>query len=55
VKITFIRWKEKEITVLIKSSIPVFKPDKVEIRPYLRRGTIEEPELEIETEDEEIE
>ncbi len=54
-KITFIRWKEKELVVLIKTSIPVFKPDKVEIRPYLRKGTIEEPELEIEIEEEETE
>jgi hypothetical protein len=50
---TFIKWNEKEITVLIKTSIPVFKPDRVEIRPYLRKGTIEEPELEIELEGEE--
>lgn len=53
VKMTFIKWNEKEITVLIKTSIPVFKPDRVEIRPYLRKGTIEEPELEIELEGEE--
>jgi len=55
VKITFTRWKEKEIMVLIKTSVPVFKPDKVEIRPYLRKGTIEEPEMEIEVEEEETE
>ena len=53
VKMTFIKWDDKEITVLIKTSIPVFKPDRVEIRPYLRKGTIEEPELEIELEGEE--
>ena len=55
VKINFTRWKEKEIMVLIKTSVPVFKPDKVEIRPYLRKGTIEEPEMEIEVEEEETE
>lgn len=53
VKMTFIKWGEKEINVLIKTSIPVFKPDKVEIRPYLRKGTIEEPEIEIEIDNEE--
>jgi len=37
------------------SKIPIFKPDKVEIRPYLRKGTIEEPEMEIEVDEEENE
>lgn len=55
VVVTFTRWKEGQISILIKSSIPVFKPDKIEIRPYLRKGTIEEPELEIEVEEEETE
>lgn len=53
IKVTYIKWEDKNITVLIKSSIPIFKPDKVEIRPYLRKGTIEEPEMEIEIESEE--
>jgi tetratricopeptide (TPR) repeat protein len=53
IKVTYIKWGEKGITVLIKTSIPIFKPDKVEIRPYLRKGTIEEPEMEIEMENEE--
>lgn len=55
IKITFIRWKENEIKILIKASTPIFKPDKVEIRPYLRKGTIEEPEMEMEIEEEETE
>ncbi len=53
IKVTYIKWTDKDITVLIKASIPIFKPDKVEIRPYLRKGTIEEPEIEIEMESEE--
>lgn len=53
IKVTYIKWSEKDVTVLIKTSIPIFKPDKVEIRPYLRKGTIEEPEMEIEMENEE--
>ncbi len=52
VLITFIRWKGNEIIVLVKTSISVFKPDKIEIRPYLRKGAIEEPEIEIEIEEE---
>lgn len=50
--ITYVRGKDNEIWVLIKSSLPVFKPDKIEIRPYLKKGTIEEPDLEIEVEEE---
>ena len=46
--ITYVRGKDNEIWIHIKASIPVFKPDKIEIRPYLKRGTIEEPEIEIE-------
>ena len=55
ITVTFTRWKEGQISVLIKSSTPVFKPDKIEIRPYLRKGTIEEPDMEMEPEEEEIE
>jgi len=51
VSVTFIKAKEKEILVLIKASIPIFKPDKIEIRPYLKKGTIDEPELETEFEE----
>jgi len=47
VKITFTKWKDKNMNVMIKTSIPVFKPDKLEIRPYLRKGAIEEPEMDI--------
>ena len=50
--ITITRWKGNEVTVLVKTSLPVFRPDKIEIRPYLRKGPIEEPEMEIETEEE---
>ena len=55
IKIIFIKWKGAEMVVLIKASAPIFKPDKVEIRPYLRKGTIEEPEMDIEPEEEETE
>ncbi len=55
ITITFTKWKDKEMSLLVKSAIPIFKPDKVEIRPYLRKGTIEEPEMEIEVDEEENE
>lgn len=51
VSVNFIKAKEKEIWVLIKTSVPIFKPDKIEIRPYLKKGTVDEPELEIELEE----
>jgi tetratricopeptide (TPR) repeat protein len=47
VKITYTKWKDKNMCVLVKTSIPVFKPDKVDIRPYLRKGAIEEPEMDM--------
>lgn len=37
----------KAIDIIIKSSVPVFKSEKQEVKPYIRKGTIEEPELEI--------
>ena len=55
ITVTLTRWRDGQISILIKSSMPVFKPDKIEIRPYLRKGTIEEPDMEIEAEEEEIE
>lgn len=56
VNVSFVRGKDKDIWVLIKASAPIFKPDKLDIRPYLKKGTIEEPEMEMEIEvEEEIE
>jgi tetratricopeptide (TPR) repeat protein len=55
IKIIFIKWKGAEMGVLIKASAPIFKPDKIDIRPYLRKGTIEEPEMDMEPEEEETE
>jgi tetratricopeptide (TPR) repeat protein len=49
--ISYVRGKEQDIWLIIKASAPIFKPDKIEIRPYLKKGTIEEPELEIEIEE----
>ena len=38
-------WK---IYILIKCGLPIFKADKIDVRPYLKKGTIEEPEIEME-------
>ena len=50
--VSYVRGKEQNMWLLVKASSPIFKPDKIEIRPYLKKGTIEEPELEIEIEEE---
>ena len=42
---TFTRGKNKKVYTLIKCSIPVFKADKLDIRPYLKKGSIDEPEI----------
>ena len=55
VSVNYVKMKDREMFLLIKSSAPIFKPDKVEIRPYLKKGTLEEPEIEIDSEIEETE
>ena len=46
----FLKGSEKHITILIKSSIPVFRAEKQDIRPYLKKGSLDEPEVEAEEE-----
>jgi len=46
-KVNYVRYRENKIIVLIKAPVPVFKAEKQEVRPYLKKGTIEEPELEM--------
>jgi tetratricopeptide (TPR) repeat protein len=38
---------DKSLGLLIKTNIPVFKSEKQEVRPYIKKGSIDEPELEI--------
>lgn len=47
VKASFTSGEEKELKVLIKSSIPIFSSEKQETKPYIKRETLEEPELEM--------
>jgi tetratricopeptide (TPR) repeat protein len=49
--ITYLKGQDKEISVLITSSIPVFKAEKQDVKPYMRKGSLDEPELEIESYD----
>ncbi len=54
-QISFIRHKDKFVVILIKANFPVFRAEKQDVRPYFKKGTIEEPELEMEGEEEETE
>lgn len=51
----FAKGKEKIINVLIESSEPIFKSEKQNIKPYLKRGAIEEPKIELGVSDESTE
>ncbi len=53
IQAVFAHGKDNEIWILLKASSPVFKPDKIDIRPYLKKGTIDEPEIDSESETEE--
>ena len=43
----FIKGRGSKIHILFKCTIPVFRSEKQEVRPYLKKGTIVEPELEV--------
>jgi tetratricopeptide (TPR) repeat protein len=44
---------EKRINVLLRTSIPVFKGERQEVKPYIKPGSLDEPEMEIPSEYEE--
>lgn len=44
--VSYIKGKDKNITLLIKTSIPVFKSDKQDVRPYIKKGSLDEPDME---------
>ncbi len=49
----FVCGKDKTIKVIIKSSLPVFRDMRQEVKPYIKPGTFDEPEMEIPSEYEE--
>lgn len=49
----FIGGNGKDIKVLVRCKKPVFKGDKQDVKPYLKKGSIEEPEIEIDSFDDE--
>lgn len=45
--VSFKEGKDKDITIIIKTSKAIFKAEKQELRPYVKKGSIDEPELEL--------
>jgi len=43
--VSYIKGKDKTIVVLIKTSVPVFKSDKQDVRPYIKKGSLDEPDI----------
>ncbi|OGC51071.1 hypothetical protein A2W32_02415 [candidate division WWE3 bacterium RBG_16_37_10] len=43
----FINGTGKNIKILIKCSLPIFKSERQDVRPYIKKGSIDEPELEM--------
>ncbi len=46
----FVWGKDKDIRIIIRSSLPVFRDMRQEVKPYIKPGTFDEPEMEIPTE-----
>lgn len=44
----FVRGADTNVTLLLKSSVPVFPGQKQGVRPYLKKGSLDEEESEIE-------
>jgi len=40
----FVKGEEKMITILLRSTIPVFRSGRQEIRPYIKKGTLDDEE-----------
>jgi tetratricopeptide (TPR) repeat protein len=47
----FIKGEDKKIKILLECSDPIFKGDKQDVKPYMKKGIIDEPAIEIEIED----
>ncbi|HLB51995.1 hypothetical protein A3F07_03425 [candidate division WWE3 bacterium RIFCSPHIGHO2_12_FULL_38_15] len=50
----FVNGTGKNIKILIKCSLPIFKAERQDVRPYIKKGSIDEPELEMAETTEEI-
>lgn len=53
ITVEFLKGRDKNALVIFRSDIPVLKAEKQDVKPYLKKGSIEEPELELPDEEEE--
>ena len=53
VTVEFLKGRERNVVAIFRSDIPVLKAEKQDVKPYLKKGSIEEPELELPDEEEE--
>jgi tetratricopeptide (TPR) repeat protein len=53
IEASFIKEKNGKMTILLTSSLPVFKSDRQDVKPYFKKGSLdeEEPELELSIEE----
>ncbi len=52
---SFIKGVDHEAEILIKCTIPVFKSEKQDVRPYIKKGSLDEGDMEEEEEEAEVE
>jgi len=45
-QVSFVKGESKHITVLLKASKTIFRSDKQDVRPYIKKGSLDEPEIE---------
>ncbi|MBT6401731.1 tetratricopeptide repeat protein [candidate division WWE3 bacterium] len=51
-RVSFYNGKANTIKIIIKSDIAVFKAERQELKPYMKKGTIDEPPVEMATTEE---
>jgi tetratricopeptide (TPR) repeat protein len=44
-QVSFIKGSGKSMSLLLRASKPVFKSDKQDVRPYIKKGSLDEPDI----------
>lgn len=47
VQVLFVKGNGKTVSLLLKTTVQVFPAQKQDVRPYIKKGSLDEPELEI--------
>ncbi len=47
VSASFVSGNEKEVTLLVRTSVPIFRADRQDLKPYIKRDNLDEPEIEL--------